>query len=417
MLNLFLIDEEHEWVDSFIRDAFSSDKVKVTGVATNLNDAVENILELRPDVVLLDQSAEDGSGFAMAEKLIKQFDIPVYVTARHMHIDTWRKARMAGAAGTIKKPYSITDILESVSESLREEETSASKIIDFRARNEKPGKQRLVKNNEGSAIIRQEIITVYSPKGGVGKTTLACNFAIALKVKSSLDLSVCLVDLDTNFGNVEAVLQVDAKRNILDWDVFADEEFDRGLVNELVTKHKSGIDLVLSPALAHESTQIKGELAGKVIKTLSRYYDVVVCDVGPYLQADSTIVALDLATKILIIGTTDVPTLRNLHNCTRTFSDVLNIDQSKIRMVFNRMIKKHGLSMKEINQYIPYPVVGKIYEDEVVQRLANDGKLPVLSNPNGAFTSSLVNTINAIIPVCKEEKKRGWFSWLKRGRG
>ncbi|MCR3922752.1 MAG: AAA family ATPase, partial [Firmicutes bacterium] len=248
-----------------------------------------------------------------------------------------------------------------------------------------------------------------------GKTTLACNLAVALKAKSSVDLKVCLVDLDVSFGNAEAVLQVDAKRNILDWGTFGPEEFDQGLVSELVTRHKSGLDLVLSPVRAHEATQIKGELAGKVLKTLSRYYDVIICDVGPYLQADSTIVALDMATKILIIGTTDVPTLRNLHNCTSTF-DVLGVEQAKIRMVFNRMIKKHGLSMKEVNQYIPYPIVGKIYEDESVQRLANDGKLAVLDFPNGAFAAGILKTVNSIIPVCLEEKKRGLFGWFKRRR-
>ena len=416
MLNLFIIDEEHDWVDQFISDAFSSDKIKVAGAAVTYEDAAENIAELRPDVVLLDQSAHGGEGLSIAAKLVQQYDIPVYFTARHMGIDVWRKARVAGVVGTIKKPYTVTDILENVAERLIEERPKASKVIDFREREDDGRRQRLVKARDGSAIVKQEIITVYSPKGGVGKTTLACNFAVALKAKSSVDLNVCLVDLDVSFGNAEAILQVDAKRNILDWDAFGPEEFDRGLVNELVTKHKSGLDLVLSPVLAHESTQIKGELTEKVLKTLSRYYDVIICDVGPSLQADSTIVALDMATKILIIGTTDVPTLRNLHNCTRTFDDVLGVDQSKIRMVFNRMIKKHGLSMKEINQYIPYPVIGKIYEDETVQRLANDGKLPVLDGQNGAFATSVFKTVNSIIPVCFEDKKRGLLGFLRRRR-
>ncbi len=414
MLKLFIIDGEYDWVDIFIRDAFSSDKLKVLGTGICYEDALENIAELRPDIVLLDQSIDGGKGLDYASKLVRQFDIPVYLTARHMGIDLWRKARGAGVAGTIKKPYSITDILESVAERLQEEAPkSTGSVINFRDRGNT--KERLVNSRQGSTIVKQEIITFYSPKGGVGKTTLACNFAAALAAKSKLNLKVCLVDLDISFGNVEAVLQVEATKNTLDWEGFEPEEFDRSLIDELVTKHPLGLDLVLTPRKAHESAQIKGDLAEKILKALSRYYDVIIIDVGPSLQADSTVVALDLSTKILIIGTTDIPTLRNLHNCTKAFEDALGLDQSKIRMVFNRMMKKHGLSMREVNQYIPYPIIGKIFEEETVQRLANDGKLPVLHGKSNPFSESLLKTVNTIMPVCPE-KKKGVFGWLKGRR-
>ena len=128
--------------------------------------------------------------------------------------------------------------------------------------------------------------------------------------------------------------------------------FDRRLVEQLVVRHKSGVDIVPSPGRAEESALInritdngmrKGkEIAEKIISVLRNYYDIIVIDVGPSLREDSTVTVIDCATKVIIVGVSDIPTLRNIMSCQQTFEN-LDIDQSKMRVVLNRIIKGDGL--------------------------------------------------------------------------
>ncbi len=385
--------------------------------------------------------ADDDRGIVVLEKIAKEFFyIPVvFTTHRKNDATLWRKARSKGAVEVLYKDYTVESVLEIAKryDTLKttsqtdesEVKPTAGRLYDsLRADNLKQP-QRMIRTDHGGFVIKQEIITVYSPKGGVGKTTIACNLAVALAINKEIPLRVCLVDLDVSFGTVATMLQIEPEYDFLDWDQFQPEQFNRKLVDQLVTRHsESGIDVIVSPERVEDSARInegidgehKGkELTEKVINALRPFYDVIVIDIGSDLKVDSAITAIDMSTKVLVVGTSDIPTLKNILSCKETFENI-GIDQSKMRMVLNRTIKNHGINMQAIHEVVMYPLIGKsIPEDQTVVILGNQCKLPVIHARKSPFTEALITVVNSIMPVyTKEKQAEGFFARLfSRRRG
>ncbi len=433
MIKVLIVDHDHDWADRFASNAFSSDKLTVVGIESTLGGAVEQIVECRPDLVLVDQSVDNGNGIRVLEKLLSEFSSTHFVftmSGKH-NLPLWRSAMSKGAAEVVFKEYTINQILDVAAKLLaKSDEVGVSDMDEIdaiggfheAAKGDK-SEQRLLKTSKGGVMVKQEIITVYSPKGGVGKTTIACNIACALAANKSFPLRVCLVDLDVSFGGVMSLMNLEGRYSVLDWDSYHEDEFDGKLIDQLVVKHSSGVDVIPAPSRAERSALInrvtedgirKGkEIAEKLIKVLRNYYDMIIIDVGPSLRDDSTITVIESSTRVLIVGVSDVPTLRNIMSCQKTF-DNLEIDQSKMRVVLNRVVKNDGLDAVSLRDIIPYVVIGKIPEDAIVRRLANEGKMLVLDAPNTIVSKAMLGVSDTIVPIYNigKQKKQGFFQWL-----
>jgi pilus assembly protein CpaE len=427
ILKTLLIDGDYNWADQFATQAFSSDKLTVIGIEQEYRGAVGRLNEQNPMLVIVDQTAQSGEGLKLLERLAKEYPevLFVFTTTARGDLLVWRGAMSKGALNVVYKPYTINNILDSVSQHLADsQKLDIERPVLHTGASAPAPESRVVKTQAGTTgVIKQDIITVYSPKGGVGKTTIACNVAGALASNKVLPIKVCLVDLDTSFGTVSSLLGLNkaVKYSVIDWDGYSVEEFDRRLVDQLVLKHGTGFDIVPAPlkpeeaALINRSTEDgvrKGkELAEKILRVLRSYYDIIVVDVGPSLREDSTITALDASSKVLLLSAADVPTINNVLSCQRTF-DLLGIDQSKIRVVLNRVTKNNGLYMRMLNDICPYIVVGKLPDDPNVQKLANESKLAVIDARTSPFSQSVLEIVNTLAPVYGTQKKAGFWASL-----
>lgn len=438
-IRVFLIDSDYDWVDRFRKEAASSDKVQFVGSASSLQESLERIDDNRPDVILLDQS---GNGVEMAPAIASEYpNIPVFLTVSGgNYLMALRDAKRHNLEGAINKPYTTMIVVEEVASILGEEEEAES-IIQSPVQQEVPiietkrdakeasvfetvnrkkeaeKRERIAKTPRGSKIIRNEVVVCYSPKGGTGKSTIACNLAAAFKHNKELDMEVCLIDLDVSWGNVEAILHVEGKApTILDWRDYDYEHFDKKLVDQLVFKHSSGIDIIASPSRVEESVLINmdqqgADLVDKVMRVLSKYYDAIVVDLGPSLAEDSTLTVVDIATQVIMVVTTDYPTLRNVVNCSGSFEN-LTLEQSKVKMVFNQVLKDQT-GIKAVTEHVPYPIVAKIPFDENVQYIINNGDIPFLAIPRSAFAKGIRDIVNSIAPLYPHEPE-GFFEKILR---
>ena len=150
------------------------------------------------------------------------------------------------------------------------------------------------------------MFTVFSPKGGVGKTTMAVNLSVALARTGAL---VCVVDLDLAFGDVAITMQLIPEHTISEA-AESEHDLDFSLLQKLLTRHESGLTILAAPTHPEGRDLITANLARRVIQTLRRNFDFVVIDTPPGFD-DQVLGALDETDECIIVATLDVPTIKN----------------------------------------------------------------------------------------------------------
>src|SRR5437899_2776250 len=152
------------------------------------------------------------------------------------------------------------------------------------------------------------LITVFSAKGGCGKTTLATNMAAVLADRGRRE--VCLVDLDLAFGDVAIAMQMFPAHTIADAVPIA-ETLDFPGIQALLTPHSPGLSTLVAPLEPGAAESIPSTLVARLLQILKLHFDFVVVDTPPAFD-DHVLAAFDLSDQVALIATLDIPALKNL---------------------------------------------------------------------------------------------------------
>lgn len=228
-----------------------------------------------------------------------------------------------------------------------------------------------------------QLITVFSPKGGVGKTTLAVNLAVAL---SQSDRSVCLVDLDLAFGDVAITLQVFPARTIANA-AHMGQDLDLATLESLLTPIGDNLTTLVAPVQPDAKDTISAALVGRVLHLLKSEYDAVVVDTAPAFD-EHVLQAFDESDLILLVTTLDVPTLKNVKMASETL-DLLNYPKSKRHLVLNRADDKVGLTADKVEGTLGMTIVESIPSSPDVAMSTNAGEPITRSHPKHAVSQAV----------------------------
>jgi pilus assembly protein CpaE len=220
-----------------------------------------------------------------------------------------------------------------------------------------------------------QLITVFSAKGGVGKTTVSTNLAVAL---SGMGKRVCLVDLDLAFGDVAISLQLFPEHSITEVTGIAG---DIGLddLRPLFTSYSETLSVLLAPSAPDAHEAAARLLVGKVLTALKTGFDYVVVDTPPAFD-DHVLHAFDASDLLILLLTPDVPALKNL-KVTLEMLELLNYPRDRCRIVLNRAAPKVGLSADDIEKTLKCPIFGTIPAAHEVPAAINRGEPIVTSLP------------------------------------
>jgi pilus assembly protein CpaE len=243
------------------------------------------------------------------------------------------------------------------------------------------------------------IITVFSPKGGTGKTVIATNLAAALSKAG--DRRTLLLDLDLQFGDAAIMLGIEPEKTIFDF-VNAPGELDPDKLAGYITKHKSGLDILPAPLRPEDAELVTEAKLGRLIEVARATYDAIVVDTSPFFHGPM-LATLDRTDDLLLVCSLDVPTLKNVRLALGTL-EMLSFPPGRIRVVLNRANSKVGMKQREVEAALEIKVHYEVPSDRAVPISVNKGAPAILSDPGSDFSRSIDSMAKGLFP--KEEAKR-----------
>jgi pilus assembly protein CpaE len=322
-------------------------------------DLVRQVRAANPDLVLIDHQLGAESFLDVIDEIGDHLpDIAIVAIIPSNDPIIAQQVMLAGARAFLIHPFTQINLL-SVLRRVRDVERRRSTITTARETQVRGASQPM------------KTIAVYSPRGGSGCTTIATNLAIALYAETNQ--RVLLVGGKLFFGHLGIMLNIRTNNTIADLIPHA-TNMDESLVHDVVTRHASGIYVLVDPFDIQIAQGIRPQDLFNVMQGLQRMYDIVVVDVGTTLN-DNTVTIMDMADLILLVTT---PDLASLHDTTRftQITKALAYPQEKIQYILNRTDLQGGVKTKDV-----LPVV-------------NQGYFPI---PDGG--SNVVRSINRGVPL------------------
>jgi len=239
-------------------------------------------------------------------------------------------------------------------------------------------------NPRGDDAPLGKLLTVFSPKGGVGKTTIAANLAVCLTARENA--RVCLVDLDLGFGDIAITLQLFPARTIADA-VALESDLDFTVLEPLLTPHRKGFSTLVAPVQPDAKDSIPASLISRVLAILKQNFDFVVVDTSPAFD-EHVLQAFDETDELLLVTTLDVPTLKNVKIACETL-DLLNFPKPRRHLVLNRADDKVGLAPEKVETTLDMKIAQAIPTSPEVANATNAGEPITSSHPKHPVSLAL----------------------------
>lgn len=344
---------------------FESD-IEVIGQAGTGEQAVEMAQEYRPDIILMDINMPGIDGIGASQKISELVPTSqIIIMSVQSDSDYLRRAMLAGARDFLTKPFGGDELVAAV------RRVNAKKPIIHQA------PIHTQSSGAGSAAakaVKSEgfVISVFSPKGGSGCTTLAINVAVLLAQKEYRTL---LIDGSLQFGDVSVMINMKPVTSIVDLSNRGNE-IDADLVSSVVQIHKSGLHVLMAPPRPEMADVVTDVTLKSMLANLRPLYDFIVIDTTSSLN-DIALTLLDESDRILLVTQQTLPSLKNVSR----FFDLaqsLEYQTKKVWLVVNRATKKQGISIKDISDTLKRPIFMAIPEDILTVDTAIDQGVPVV---------------------------------------
>jgi pilus assembly protein CpaE len=384
---------------------------EVIGQAGTGEQAIEMAQEMKPDIILMDINMPGVDGIGASQTISEL--VPhsqIIIMSVQSDADYLRRAMLAGARDFLTKPFGGDELINAIRRvHAKRPAVAAPKVgrggapVDGRDDGGKP-------QDEG------KLITVFSPKGGSGCTTIAINLAVSLANQGRRTI---LVDGSLQFGDVAVMLNLKNITTLVDV-IERINEMDADFISSVVQVHKSSLHVLLSPPRPEMADIITEEHMKTVLELLRESYEFVIIDTSSALN-DIALAILDISDRILLVTQQNLPSLKNI---SRFFdlSNSLDYEPQKVWMVVNRATNKQGISVKDIENTLKRPVMVTIPANDLICNAAANEGVPVVSGPGqkqpvGQSMINLANkiaqeSVGKIVESASTEKSGGLMGWL-----
>ena len=261
-----------------------------------------------------------------------------------------------------------------------------------------PGAQR------ASGTPTGHILTVFSPKGGVGKTTFATNVGVVLAQRSH---SVLLLDLDLAFGDVPIFLGLNPEHSFEELLDMGDR-LDVAALQRLVTVHGSGLHVLAPPTDPGVHEQVRVNTLQHLLNVAASHYEYVIVDTAPNMD-ERSISVMESSERVYVLTTLDIPSLKNVKVALETLR-LVQFPMDRLRVVLNRSDAKVGLNPLEVPKSLRTPVCGQIPSSRLVPAATNRGVPVVTDQPRSPVAHAFADLVASDILNEPVERRGGLFA-------
>jgi pilus assembly protein CpaE len=414
-IRVLVVDDIPETRDHLTKLLGFESDIDVVGAAASGREALEMAARLIPDVVLMDINMPDMDGIAATEQLASIVPgAAVVMMSVQGEADYLRRSMLAGAREFLVKPFSSDELTASIRQvSARERDKQSRMAVTSMA----TAGASTNGTRSGDPTEPGSVVAVFSPKGGVGRTTVAVNLAVA--AATELGKKVVIMDGSVQFGDVGVLLNLNPKSKSIADLIPELEAGELDSIDTFLINHTAGIRVLLAPPSPETAEMITASGVKKVLERLRADHDLVVVDCTSYFN-DTTLAILDAADVILTMLSLEITSIKNM----RLFLEVaeqLGYEKGKVRLVLNRADSALGIRVADVEHSIGRKVDETVVSDgrSVVYAL-NRGVPFFLSNREAQVSQDILRLARSVVggqsqtdtvDAGKSTQKKSLFAW------
>jgi pilus assembly protein CpaE len=386
-ITLVIVDDSEQTRDNIGAIMGFEKDIEIVGEAGNGEEAIAVVKDKRPNIVLMDINMPVMDGIKATEALTEEgVEASIIIMSIQGEGEYIKKAMSAGARDYIVKPFGVNELVNTVRH-----------VYDLdKSKKQKSGGASTIK-------IDSKIISIFSTKGGVGKTTIATNLAVSLS--SLTGKKVVLLDFDLQFGDVAICLNLYVKNSVTEIvKDFTNIEQDPDLLDEYLLAHYSGIKVLAAPIRPENAEYVTADHIKNIIEYLKGRYDYIIIDTSQGFN-DNVITALDMSNIIMYISALDLPSIKNTKNGLEVMKS-LNYSNEKVKVVINKSNESYGIKHSDFESALGVDIWEMIpYDIAAVTLSVNNGHPLVSHRKASAVSKKIYKLANGIIGDAQVKKK------------
>ena len=387
--------------------------IAVVGTAASGSEVLELAEKLQPDVVLLDTDMPGLDGIAATERIsARSPEIGVIMLSSQGEAHDWRRAMLAGARDFLLQPITREELAGSIRQVHTIHQRELERLTQAASHLQSGNGQVPPETREGGP---GKIVALFSPKGGVGRTTLAVNVAAAA-VKNGHD--VCLFDASFQFGDVGIMLDLNPKGVSIADLLPEGADDDPDAIETVLTNHSSGLHVVLAPPSPEVAELVQAESVRRMLEVLRRNHRLVVVDTGSWLN-DVTLAILDVADVILGVMTLEITNIKDMRLFLHLADSLSYLD--KLQLVLNRSDATLGIRVADAEQSLGRRIDHAVVSDgRTVVYALNRGVPFSVSNPEARVSRDVKRLAEHLLmdelpvpaePVNPPKRRKSLLAW------
>ncbi|MEE9614801.1 MAG: AAA family ATPase [Thermodesulfobacteriota bacterium] len=347
----------------------------VDGVASTFEAGFELIHKKRPVVVILEVDGDVDRSIEKIKAVLERFpQTSIFATCADKSSDTILKVIRAGASEYILRPISEPDL-----------DAALQKV------------GRLWITQPGAQGEKGRIFALFSPKGGVGVTTLATN--LAADIHKATKKPTLLVDLDLDAGDVTTFLNLKTSYTISDATLNINR-LDESFLNGVIARHKTGIHVLSEPLMVEEATSIPGGDIRKLLTLLKDMFPYIVVDTSNVLD-ERVMTAIEMSDTTFLVFVMSLPGLKHVQRY-MTYFDKTGMRPDRIKLVVNRYIKRGDIRIEDAERVLDHKLFWSLPNDYDAAISALNKGTPVSSyKPRSPLSASIADMTKSILKLNK----------------